>query len=397
VTTRKLIAFVIVFALALGTSVTAMAAASKLTDIGDSWAKADIEALVAKEVILGYPDNTFRPNSTVSRGEFAKMLVTALGLKPEKGVSFDDTTGHWAAPYINTLTSRDIMTPDANGDFRPNDPITRAEMITMMDRALNLGAKIEDIDLRESSFSDIDPDFWAAKSITVVDEVGLLPPTFVGKFNPNQHVTRAETAAIINAASNLVFVSGTVVETDGTGLITLKTDDGEKSIDITPNTSVYRNKSTAEPQDLVVGDKATIITDQTNTPKVVDSTGIISEKDVANKVTDVTTDIIGEILTPDQVQAIIAGDWDAVTDGFRYNLYDQLTAMGVEPWEAESLLAQDWNSLQGAAKDRLVQAIGKALAISPELALALINRDWNAAKNYGQVEVTQKLLSSLLF
>lgn len=392
----KLTRFVFILTFILAVSVPALAA-TQLTDINDSWAKADIEALVAREVILGYPDKTFRPNNTVTRGEFAKMLVTALGFKPEKGISLDDTTGHWAAPYINTLASREIMTADANGDFRPNDPITRAEMITIIDRALNLGAKVEGIDRKESSFSDIDSDFWAAKSITLVDEVGLLPPTFVGEFRPEKKVTRAEAASVINAASNLVFVSGTIIDTDGSGLITLKTDDGEKSIDIMPNTPVYRNKSTAEPEDLTVGDEATIIVDESNTPRIVDSTGIISEKDVANKVTDITADLVGEILTPEQVQAVIKGDWDAVADGFRYNLYEQLLGMGVEPWEAESLLAQDWQSLQGAAKDRLVQAVSKALDISPELTLALINRDWEAAKNFGQVEVTQKLLSSLLF
>lgn len=384
---------------ALAAALAFPAAASTLTDINQSWAKAEIQALVDDNVISGYPDNTFRPDKTVTRGEFAKMLTKAFNLKADKSISFKDTKDHWAEKYVGIAAANNITTGYSDGTFRPNAPITRAEMVVMVNRALGLEQELKDVDIStDTGFSDVKSDFWAAKSIATASQLGLLPSNIITRFQPQKEATRAETASMIYAARTVKTYTGTLIEAEEVGMVTVKPLASRPvSFDITPDTLVFRNNIPAEGTDLIVGDRVWVLADETGTPKLVKANGIVSRKDVVDKIGDVTAEITREILTQDQVQAILAGDWGKVSEGLRYNLYDRLTAMGLKPWEAEAILAQDWDSLSGSAKDRLASAVSDMANLSPELTLALINRDWESVKTYGQVELTQKFLSGLLF
>src|SRR5690606_3601835 len=54
---------------------------------------------------------------------------------------------------------------------------------------------------------------------------------------------------------------------------------------------------------------------------------------------------IGEVLTPEQLMAIISGDWSGAGENFRASLFGQLVELGLTPWEVEAVLAQDWAAL----------------------------------------------------
>jgi len=164
-------------------------------DIENHWAKEMIEDLATQGIIQGYEDGTFRPNAPISRqyvaalltrafpfeavrapsdfsdvppiypyyeailtlqqagivdgsngaflptenmtrAQLAKVLVGVLGLKPKGISSFANVNSkHWGAGYIATLEHEGIVLGD-NGNFRPNEPVTRAQFVAFLYRIM---------------------------------------------------------------------------------------------------------------------------------------------------------------------------------------------------------------------------------------------------------------------
>ncbi|OME88558.1 MULTISPECIES: S-layer homology domain-containing protein [Paenibacillus] len=67
----------------------------ELTDIHGHWAKENIQQLMSMRAINGYSDGTFKPDYPITRAEFVSILVRALNLKERSGVIFSDTKNHW--------------------------------------------------------------------------------------------------------------------------------------------------------------------------------------------------------------------------------------------------------------------------------------------------------------
>lgn len=169
----------------------------RFTDISNSWARDMIEDIAGRSIITGYPDGTFRPNESIkrqhiavmlarafelttkreampfsdvpqnhpyydsitklqqagivdgsngafnpnapmTRAQMAKILVLAFGLTPEGTSTFHDVPAtHWSYDYISALADSGIALGD-NGNFKPNEPVTRAQFVAFMYRALNL-------------------------------------------------------------------------------------------------------------------------------------------------------------------------------------------------------------------------------------------------------------------
>lgn len=71
-----------------------------LSDIADHWAEANIRELIQAGAIEGYPDGTFGPDRTITRAEFASILVKAFKLQEKSGKGFADTNNHWARKVV---------------------------------------------------------------------------------------------------------------------------------------------------------------------------------------------------------------------------------------------------------------------------------------------------------
>jgi hypothetical protein len=114
-------------------------AAGGFSDVGsDYWASTAIQSLVQAGVVNGYSDGSFRPEQSVSRAEFAKMIVTALDLPfvLVEYPSFSDVPGnHWALTYVETALMNDLMKGYPDGLFQPSGEITLAEILTVLTRA----------------------------------------------------------------------------------------------------------------------------------------------------------------------------------------------------------------------------------------------------------------------
>ncbi len=100
-----------------------------------------IAELSARNIIGGYDKNHFGPEDAVMRQQFAKMIVRSLGLEPlpAEQCPFKDVDSGWPYPrgYIATVAQRGITTGTAPGSFAPWDNIGRAQVVTMVVRALD--------------------------------------------------------------------------------------------------------------------------------------------------------------------------------------------------------------------------------------------------------------------
>lgn len=168
----------------------------KFTDISDNWASTYIIRLVARGVINNV--EKYYPDNNLTRAEFLKIAMNAAGWKTSATgtTTFRDVaTNAWYAPYVSLALSKNIIT-NKNMDFRPNDPVSRAEAAKIMVGIL--GA--ETANTSTSSFADVNPYSDLAKYIEVAKTLGFFSGQSVnGKsiFRPNDAITRAEIAKVV--------------------------------------------------------------------------------------------------------------------------------------------------------------------------------------------------------
>jgi hypothetical protein len=113
------------------------------SDIAGHWAEPWMEELYDGGVTSGYPDGTYRPQNEVTRAEMAVFLLRAkhgAGYRPPAAVggAFSDIAGHWAEDWIEQLAEEGITAGYTDGTYRPNNPVTRAEMAVFLTRTFDL-------------------------------------------------------------------------------------------------------------------------------------------------------------------------------------------------------------------------------------------------------------------
>lgn len=168
---------------------------TSFNDTSSHWGSNAIAAAVKLRIIDGYADGSFRPNAAVTRAEFAAMIARAFGLgSSTASAEFQDTGSTWAAGYIATLAEKGIVTGYADGSFKPNATITRAEMVTIIARVLNLGVLATST---QASFTDVTSDHWAADVIKQASSANLVQGVSASAFAPKSNTTRAEAVTLI--------------------------------------------------------------------------------------------------------------------------------------------------------------------------------------------------------
>lgn len=167
------------------------------TDIAGHWAESYIKRAAARGIVSGYPDGTFKPNNPVTRAEFTVMLAGALKLKGEGATNTftdNDQIGGWAKQAIVQAAQASIVGGYADGSFRPNAPITRAEMAAMIARALKLQLNAH----TTTGFADDDTiPGWAKGAVEAIRELGLIAGRGGNRFAPNETATRAEATVML--------------------------------------------------------------------------------------------------------------------------------------------------------------------------------------------------------
>lgn len=154
--------------------------------------------------IVGYDDYVFGPELPISREElsaiFARLIANNLYMDQDYDTSFPDVPEKWSKSYIGYLEGFNVVTGYEDGNFRPENYITRAEMAVMMAKAEGYDIT-PDISADEVDFPDVDDGYatWsAAKAIQILSDLGIMSGYTDGTFRPGQPITRAETVATVN-------------------------------------------------------------------------------------------------------------------------------------------------------------------------------------------------------
>ncbi len=132
------------------------------TDVGqDDWYCTAVSTLSAMGILEGRTAKTFAPNAPITRAEFAAIAVRFDDSGLDPAGSFTDIAGHWAKDEIRQAAALGWITGYADGSFRPNQSITRAEAVTMLNRVLQrLPETEEDLLSGMRTFSDCQSGDW---------------------------------------------------------------------------------------------------------------------------------------------------------------------------------------------------------------------------------------------
>jgi hypothetical protein len=133
----------------------------EFSDVEDTrWSKKYIATLSNAEVLEGYEDNTFKPGNFITRAELAVVTSRFDSLIPSEENMFTDIGGHWASEHINSAAEKGWVDGYEDGTFKPDDYITRAEFVTLVNNVLNRKVEKENILPDVLQFEDLDESKW---------------------------------------------------------------------------------------------------------------------------------------------------------------------------------------------------------------------------------------------
>ncbi len=124
-------------------AVAATSATTSFPDTQNYWAQPFIQNLAERNIVTGYLDNTYRPEQPVARDEFAAILRQAFSQPSERKIASgsvykDVSQGYWAASAIEEAYEMGFMKGYPGGVFRPNQSVSRVEVLVSLAQNLNL-------------------------------------------------------------------------------------------------------------------------------------------------------------------------------------------------------------------------------------------------------------------
>ena len=148
--------------------------------------------------IIGYEDGTVKPNNNITRAEVATIFFRLLSddsraqFWTQTNSYSDVALTNWFNNAVSTLSNAGVITGYPNDTFKPNASITRAEFAAIAARFSDAEAT------GICSFTDVPANHWAASYIALAEELGWINGYSDGTFRPNQPITRAEAMTLIN-------------------------------------------------------------------------------------------------------------------------------------------------------------------------------------------------------
>lgn len=177
----------------------------RFADLNGHWARDAIDDLASRMIVQGATDETFDPERAITRAEFTAILMRALGVydaKPGTAPSFADVNAQdWFHDAVVDAASYGLVKGYQDGTFKPGGVISRAEALVMLERAFALaklpGAASGERERLLAGFSDeANIAEWARGAVATAAKLGIVQGAD-GKLLPNQRITRAQTAAMV--------------------------------------------------------------------------------------------------------------------------------------------------------------------------------------------------------
>jgi len=163
------------------------------------WARNQISFIAAVGLVQGYPDGTFRPNGDITRAEITTMLVRAVHPQalpiPQMQIFSDVPKRHWAASYITEAVRKVLVEGYPDGTFVPGNNIIRAEGVVLISRFAEIKKPKA---IPKKPYSDLPANHWANNMIFAAKENGLLEFLGSGPFQAKLNLSRAEAVEILS-------------------------------------------------------------------------------------------------------------------------------------------------------------------------------------------------------
>jgi hypothetical protein len=184
-------------------------------DVEQHWSKQDVNVMGSRLVANGTSDTLYEPQRAITRAEFTAMMVRALGIVnyDKRSVSFSDVPADvWYEREMEVAIERGLIAGYPDETFRPNNSITRQEAMTIVSRAMKITELVSSrseeqyLELLQSFTDSKSVAKWAEKDVKMNLSAGII----VGRnerLAPNENITRAEAAA---AVRRLLIQSGII-------------------------------------------------------------------------------------------------------------------------------------------------------------------------------------------
>ena len=363
------------------------------TDISNHWAQDYILNLLNKEIMEAYPDGLFRPEQAITRGEFAIALARQMNLIPDNNPQFTDLADYPEANLINALAKKEIISGYPDNTFQPDKTITRAEIVSILIKSLGITDNTTTIELgNKLTFKDLPAGHWALKQIAIAENLDLIETE--DNFNPDNKISRAEAAKLINKFAGLSSNTGYITDIYPTSKkVSVNSLNGERKVyDFNDNTLVGRNNRLIPMEEILKTDKVFFITDQDNNLKYVKAYGVITEEDLAVEISSLT----GGIFASEEIQELSTGNYDLLIPKLQNTAKEQLRSQGLSNEEIEALMTTNWDELEELGKARLAEVIAIQTGLSLDITRGLLSGDWDKVKSYGQIELIQRVVQTVL-
>lgn len=249
---KKFLATLLAFIMIIPTSFTAHAAG--VSDIDSHWAQKEIQYFIDKGFIVGYEDGTFRPDKTVTRAEFVRIVNMAFGFTDAENIKFKDVRANdWYYKDVAIGVKAGVISGYGDNTFRPNNNITREETASIIVRLAKL---TYDNNHANQTYSDISKTSFYNGQLGAVTSTGVMKGVTDKLFAPTSLETRGDTAySLYNA---LLLGNGKNEFFDGTLYVRESSygeNDDSRIEQITGNVVVRSSDSTVTLRNIsVIGD-----------------------------------------------------------------------------------------------------------------------------------------------
>lgn len=175
---------------------------SRFADLVGHWAAPFVEVLADRQLVRGFADGSFRPDQTVTRAEYAALMLAAFpqSATPNRRSSAapfaDVPPSFWAKAAIERMRSQGFMSGFPDGTFRPNAPMTRVQAVVALVQGLDLGEGRSDQLLVYRDRAQI-PSYAVGAIAAATQRRLVVTYPDPAQLRPMQPITRAETAALI--------------------------------------------------------------------------------------------------------------------------------------------------------------------------------------------------------
>lgn len=203
---QRTIAILTIICMMLILSMPINVVAATTSDISNHWANTTIQNWLDQGFITGYPDSSFRPDNNISRAEFITLVNKAFRYTATAPIDYSDVNAEaWYYNAIAIAKAAGYISGYPDSTMKPDSPISREEAASIIMKIKNLLPNPTSAD----NFTDAETLSWSKGAIGAVFKANVMIGNLDGSFGPKEFIKRGETVVSIDRALKYSEESGT--------------------------------------------------------------------------------------------------------------------------------------------------------------------------------------------